>query len=149
MGKRGPVPNRSEDLARERTEADNRRAGTLDVRKGTLRPTKAPKPDPDWHPIATMLYTSLGRSGQSDWYQDSDWAYAYMVCDELSVYKSSEKTNGQVLATIYSAMSSLLVTEGDRRRVAIELESPPKNEKKASDFAMERYRNGLGLVKSS
>ena len=55
------------------------------------------------------------------------------MCDDLSFYKSPfttrdgeeyHKRSGQMLQTIYSAMERLLVTEGDRRRVRIELHEP-------------------------
>jgi hypothetical protein len=44
-------------------------------------------------------------------------------------------------------MERLLVTEGDRRRVRIELDAPQDNSEPASVTAINDYRQGLGLVK--
>ena len=109
MGTRGPVPKRTE--SRQRRNAPEvetiKAAGADDVAQ--------PSPDPDWHPIAARLWHSLGESGQSRFYEPSDWAVAYSLMDDLSHYKASSKRSGQMLATIMSALSSLLVTEANRR----------------------------------
>ena len=150
MGARGPVPNRSEDLARprERKGGDN-----TPITKGTLRPVVIPEADPEWHPIAKMLWESLQESGQADFYQQSDWAFAYSLMEDLTRYKEplvNQKTgeqyfkrSGQMLQTIYSAMERLLVTEGDRRRVRIELTEPETNDEDAAVLAIADYQEGL------
>lgn len=152
MGARGPVPNRSEDLARDRSRGGSDKGLVV---RGTLRPVTIPKPDEDWHPIARMLWDSLLTSGQSDWYQDSDWAFAYSLCDDLSHYKRPSidrhgveyyKRSGQMLQTIYAAMGSLLVTEGDRLRVRRELVAPDDGEDNEADDVMSGYEDGLGLA---
>lgn len=152
MGARGPVPNRSNDLSRDR---DANRGGRPDITRGELRPVTIPDPDPDWHPIATMLWESLLNSGQSDFYQDSDWAMAFSLCDDLSYYKKPlkdrdgneyHKRSGQMLQTIYSAMSNLLVTEADRRRVRIELSAPEPAEDDAAVLVIADYKRNLGLA---
>lgn len=118
----GPVGNREDDLSRPR---ERRGKDVVPVTKGVLRPVgEWPMPDLTWHPIAKQLYESLQTSGQSDFYQDSDVALAFSICDDLSYAKKSGKRSGQLLQTIYSAMERLLVTEGDRRRVRIELTEP-------------------------
>lgn len=78
MGTRGPVPKRTESRQRRNvSDVDVKRAdGAEDVSQ--------PSPDPDWHPIATRLWESLGRSGQSRFYEPSDWAVAYSLMDDLS-----------------------------------------------------------------
>jgi len=66
--------------------------------------------------------------------------------DDLSYYKASSKRSGQMLATIMSAMSSLLVTEGDRRRVQIELARPnaDDSEENTKVAVMDKWRQKLG-----
>ncbi|GGK13145.1 hypothetical protein GCM10010124_02120 [Pilimelia terevasa] len=139
---RGPIPNRDDDLARPRHRNGREQAPAT---RGELRPVTVPDPDPDWHPIACRLYEALRTSGQADFYQDSDWAFAFSVCDDLSHYKRATKRSGQMLQSIYSAMERLLVTEGDRRRVRIELHAPESDEKPASVLAIADYRRDLGL----
>ncbi|AFU61987.1 hypothetical protein SEA_BROPLEASE_5 [Streptomyces phage BroPlease] len=143
MGARGPVPNREEDLARPRS-----RKGTdqQPVTKGEMRPVKIPNADRDWHPIARRLWDSLKTSGQSDFYQNSDWAFAYSLCEDLSHYKKSGKRSGQMLQTIYSAFERLLVAEGDRRRVRIELNEPEDEQDSAAVLAIADYKRDLGLA---
>lgn len=140
----GPVPNRSDDLSRER---DANRGGRPPVTKGVLLPvTEIPEPDPFWHPIATRLYESAKTSGQSAFFQDSDWALWHSICDDLSHAKSMGKRSGQLLQTIYSTMTDLLVSEGARRRVRIELSEPEEDEEDASVTALEDYRQSLGVI---
>lgn len=146
----GPVPNRSEDLARPRSRKGGDRT---EVTKGTMRPVEIPEMDPDWHPIAKMLWQSLEQSGQADFYQQSDWAFAYSICEDLTRYKEPLvnqatgelyfKRSGQMLATIYSAMERLLVTEGDRRRVRIELQPPEPEGDDATLVVLKSYEEAL------
>ena len=148
----GPVPNRESDLARPR---ERKGKDIVSVTKGEARPVSIPRVDPAWHPIAKMLWESLKKSGQADFYQQSDWAFAYSLCEDLSMYKSPlvnrdgeeyHKRSGQMLQTIYSAMERLLVTEGDRRRVRIELSQPDDGEEIASVTAIGDAKAALGLV---
>ncbi|MFB8351003.1 phage terminase small subunit [Streptomyces niveus] len=142
MGVRGPIPNREEDLARPRS-----RKGTdeQDAKKGLMRKVAVPRADPEWHPIAKQLYDSLRKSGQADFYQQSDWAYAYALCDDLSHYKNSSKRSAQMAQTLYAALGNLLVTEGDRRRVRIELQEPEVETTSASVLAIADYKKDLGV----
>lgn len=149
----GPIPNRSEDLARPRS----RKGGDQhEPTKGIAYAVTIPDADEDWHPIARMLWDSLALSGQSDYYQQSDWAFAYSLCEDLSQYKNPLvnretgelyfKRSGQMLQTIYSAMSNLLVTEADRRRVRIELEAPEPEKASAAVLAIADYQHALGVT---
>ena len=150
MGARGPVPNRSEDLARPRSRKGGEQS---EVTRGELRSVSIPEADPAWHPIALMVWDSLADSGQSDFYQQSDWAFAYSLCEELSLYKEPKvnretgeiyhKRSPEMLKGLLSAMSSLLMTEADRRRVRIELAAPEPEETPAAVLAIADYRQGL------
>lgn len=143
MGTRGPIPNRSEDLARPR---ERKGSDQIPVTKGIAMSVEIPEADPEWHPISLMLWESLATSGQSAYYQNSDWAFAFSLCEDLSRYKASGKRSSQMLQTIYSSMSNLLVTEGDRRRVRIELDAPQPDVDEASVTVLAEYRAGLAVV---
>jgi hypothetical protein len=139
----GPVPNRESDLARPR----ERKGGQVQpVTKGVARPVKVPNADRSWHPIARRLWDALKSSGQADFYQDSDWALAYSLCEDLSHYKRASKRSGQMLQTIYSAFERLLVAEGDRRRVRIELHEPEPEVPSAAVLAIADYKQELQLT---
>lgn len=139
----GPVPNRSDDLSRER---DAQRGDKMPIAKGTLRPVEdVPAPGEDWHEIAVELYLSAAESGQSDFYQKSDWLLWYSLCEDLSYYKKMGKRSGQMLQTIYSTMTELLVSEGARRRARIELLEPEPEQDDATVLALAEYRSDLGM----
>lgn len=140
---RGPVPNHSSDLSRNR---DANRGDRPEITKGKAREVgEIPVADPTWHPIAVRLWDALRTSGQSDFYQDSDWAMAYSLCEDLSYYKKAGKRSGQLLAVIYGTFERLLVTEGDRRRVRLELEGESTEDNGLKEY-MEDDGPGLTLV---
>ncbi|TCC19954.1 hypothetical protein [Kribbella sindirgiensis] len=141
----GPVPNRESDLARPR---ERKGGDQQSVTKGVLRETVVPHADKDWHPIARKLWDGVKTSGQVDFYQNSDWAMLYSLCDDLSHYKKSGKRSGQMLQTIYSAFERLLITEGDRRRVRIELHEPEPETQAASVTAIDEYKAMLKVAPS-
>lgn len=136
----GPVPNRSEDLARPRERKGSNQPA---VTPGILRDVVIPHKHQDWHPIAVKMWDALKTSGQADFFQNSDWAFAYSLMDDLSYYKKSGKRSGQMLQSIYSALERLLVTEADRRRVRIELSAPEDDSESAAVLAIADYRADL------
>lgn len=110
-----------------------------------MRSVRWPSADPEWHAIAKSLYNACKKSGQSDFYQQSDIAMLFSLCEDLSEYKKSPRRSGQMAQTIYSSMERLLVTEGDRRRVRIELHEPEDEGTPASVLAIADYKNDLGV----
>lgn len=136
----GPIPKPEGSLKRPRSRKGK---GEQSVVVGTRRPvTIALEPDPHWHDIAKTIFTSVATSGQADYYQDSDWAILYSLCEDISYYKSPSKgvsvnkltgetheyekpRSGQMLQSIMSNLTDLLLTEGQRRRVRMELQEPP------------------------
>lgn len=136
----GPAPARSEDLARPR----ERKGGDVQsVTTGQLREVTIPHKNQEWHPIAIRLWDGLKTSGQADFFQNSDWAFAYSLMDDLSYYKSASRRSSQMLQSIYSALERLLVTEADRRRVRIELSAPEPEGQPAAVLAIAAYRAEL------
>lgn len=102
--------------------------------------------DRSWRPIARRLWGSLKASGQTDFYQASDWVLAYLLCEDLFVYKKSGKRFSQMLQTIYSAFERLLVAEGGRRRVRIELHEPELEERSAALLAIADCKKDFGIA---
>lgn len=138
MGQRGPVPKRSDERKRR-----NETSVPVVEAEGA-ESVSIPRPDSAWHPIAKRLWRSLEASGQSRFYEPSDWALAYSLMDDISYYKNASKRSGQMLASIYSALSSLLISEGDRRRVGIELARPTSEELESAGVAeMNQWRQKL------
>lgn len=165
MGTRGPIPNRDADLARKR---ERKGSDTPPASKGLMRDVLVPNPNPEWHEIVRTAWDALDSSGMADFYQNTDWAYAYIVLEELNAYlmpgidrKASEQASkeagedvvvryperrlsGMTFTAIMSALQSLGMTEGDRRRMRIELEAPKPEERSAQLIAIDGYRDLLG-----
>jgi hypothetical protein len=142
----GPAPNRSDDLARPRS----RKGGEQhDVKHGTLKPVVVPHTDKGWDPIAKRIWDGPKSSGQAEYFQNSDWAFAFSLMDDLSYYEKSGKRSGQMLQTIFSVLERLLVTEADRRRLRIELHEPEPETQPASLTAIASYKAELGLEEAA
>lgn len=133
-GERGPVPKRS-DQRRRRNQPE---AGEPAVAPGAAE-VEQPDPDESWHPVALAWYRSLGESGQSHFYQPSDWHTAYLLAESMSrelkpqplVVGEGEDQRVEMvtlppkagsLTAWLKGMSVLLVSEGDRRRAGVELQ---------------------------
>jgi hypothetical protein len=145
MGARGPIGKRSEERMGHRSKEEKDSV--------TKAPSGAPDDLPDlpdadplWHPIASDWYLSLRESGQAAFYQPSDWAVARYAADLMSKVLLSERgPNGQLVAALNSVMSSLLTTEGDRRRARMELErKKPRASDSANVTALDDYRSAFG-----
>lgn len=145
MGSHGPVPKR--DAERRRVNARTVPTTTVKIDDLIKEPVEIPAADEDWHEAARQWYDSLARSGQAVFYEPSDWATAYVLAEtlhrELSpqpiVTGNGDDTHiewvtvpikGSSLTAILKGMTALMVTEGDRRRLSIELER-----KRATDEA--------------
>lgn len=144
MGVTGPIPKRSEERRRR-----NKDVGPELIQAPSGGPDDVPDlpdPDPLWHPIAADWYLSLRESGQAAFYEPSDWAVARYVAELMSRGLSSDRApNGQYVAALNSAMSSLLTTEGDRRRARMELErKKPVGPQLASVSPLDSYRDIAG-----
>jgi hypothetical protein len=117
-GTRGPVPKRSTERRRR-----NKDSSVEKVAITGLGPVPVPDPDPKWHPIAVDWYRSLAESGQSKFYEPSDWQYARILAEMLTrLMKQGQKVSSMLLSAVQSGMADLLTTEADRRRVRMEIE---------------------------
>lgn len=148
MGQRGPVNYRTEELSRERDA--NRSGDRPDLKRGTLRPVRIPEMDSEWHPTAKRLYLALTESGQADFFQNSDWAYAWSLCEDISTLKFMQaktgKPHAESLKALYGAMGNLMFTEADRRRLRVELMEEEDDTESVGKQAVNKYREGLRAV---
>ena len=122
MGTRGPVPKRIEERLGHMSSADKEAVERVPLTGAVV----APPVDDAWHPIALRWYESLADSGQAQFYEPSDWATAAYLAEAMSRnLHAGQRFSAQLFAAVMSGMSNLLVTEGDRRRVRLELERLP------------------------
>lgn len=92
--------------------------------------------------VAVRFWAALGESGQGRFFEPSDWAAAELVVLAIDAFVSRPSAN--MLASIQSLMTSLLVTEGDRRRARIELERAGVSSEEPADVSeFAEYRRRL------
>lgn len=134
MGTRGPVPERAEN--RRRRNKTNTQSDTI---YGTVA---VPPADESWHEIAYDWYTSLAKSGQSKYFEPSDWTAAQLLAHEMTRMLAA-RASANMFAAVWAAMGDLLTTEGERRRARLEitrkLEAPA--EPLATVTSLDRYRD--------
>lgn len=137
MGERGPVPKRSDQRVR-RNKDDGGPVEKVEVGEPEV---DIPKPDEDWHPIAAGWFRSLGESGQSRFFEPSDWAAARYVAQVMTENLEAGRFSASLFSSVWSAMTDLLTTEGARRRARIEIERVAEEQEDDEKVAvMERYR---------
>lgn len=156
-GTRGPLPKRTEERRRrnkpERPVDRVAIGGDIDdlfgddmpdeqvehrIQAKDFEPVVQPPADPEWHEVARMIYESLPDSGESIFFEPSDWAAAYLICESISrdlsdqwinigtalepeMVKQKVPMKGANLAAYMKGLGELGVTEGARRRLSIEL----------------------------
>ena len=143
MGARGPVGKKTEAKMGHRTKAELAGAEVVNLDEIDdallqLAQEGMIPADESWHPVAKQFYDSLAASGQRIYYQPSDWAIAYLLAESLSrdfkpqFLAMNEETGEPIIDTIplkgaslgayLKGFTALMATEGDRRRMQIELE---------------------------
>lgn len=173
MGTRGPLAAKGLQRKKSRQAAIDAATTVGQIEVDVQAPYE---PDPTWHPIAASTYDAAQRSGQAEFYTETDWAKLYLVCDQLSLnlkpsfvgFADDWKTimvagketlvkyqrpisgvvpmNGATMNAIQSMMASLGIAEGDRRRVGIELVRTPKS--MATNEAEQQARQDAALVEA-
>jgi hypothetical protein len=118
---------------------------------------EVPPANSKWHPVAKRWFESLAGSGQSVFYEPSDWATAYVVAESMSrelkpqlvghtddgkPIMAAMPPKGASLTAWLRAMTVLMATEGDRRRLRLELQrgTPEEAEPDVSELAEYRRR---------
>jgi hypothetical protein len=138
MGVRGPVPKRTAQRLGHMTKAE-KAAVTSVTMSGRV---EVPPADPDWHELARSWYESLAVSGQAQFFEPSDWAAARYVAEVMTTNLQAGRFSSQLFAAVWQAMGDLLTTEGERRRVKLEIDrKPPKPEGQGKVARLDDYRN--------
>lgn len=117
MGTRGPIPKRSEERIRR-----NKLEVPID-KVPAIGPVDVPELgfiDP--HPLVIDLYRSMSESAQAKYFEPSDWQYAKFTLHFADQLLKSPRPSSQLLAAVNSMLTDLLVSEGSRRRVRLEIE---------------------------
>ena len=100
------------------TEGSRRRRRVLlDKREA---PVKAPSGSSDWHKDAKKIYAAAKKGKQSEYYEPSDWAYLHFVMTELTKHREMN-SSGLMFSTLNSMRADVLMTEGTRRQLDLDL----------------------------
>lgn len=151
MGERGLVPKRTQARRRRNLtdEAGGKyRPDRVNLQKFDGELVEMGDPPQSWHKAAKAVWNAARESGQRIFFEPSDLAVLALTCDQITqlysnrliiekvklpmtgggrgggeelVYGTKPMT-GMEFSTILKAFSSLGLTEGDRRRMRIELE---------------------------
>lgn len=110
-----PLPKRNAERRRRNAESKNDQAR----RRGRVPVPAAPK---HLHEVARRWYLSLRHSGQSDFFEPSDWAAALYVAEAMTRNLEASRFSAQMFGAVWAAMEAMLTTEAARRRARVEVE---------------------------
>ena len=137
----GPPPKRTEERRRKNKPASGEviQLNSADL-AGEYDEVKPLPAGEDWAEPIQQIYQSAIDSMFSVWYQPSDWATLWFMCDEMNVEIAPRPVQigvdadgdptyrtmrvpmpGAKMSAFIKLLSSLLFIEGDRRRLQIEL----------------------------
>lgn len=135
---RGPVPKRSEERRRRNKNPDDRTV----IMRGVV---EVPDPPAKLHTVAKRWYLSLADSGESQYYEPSDWAAALYVAEAMTKNLRSTRFSGQLFSSVWSAMQDMLTTESARRRSRLEVKRAIEDaEDDDRPTAIDEYKARLG-----
>lgn len=144
----GPPPKRDEERRRRNKTEGSLETTSVDISELIGREVEIPVADESWEPLTKSYWDSFQASGQAIFYEPSDWMTAYMLMEMLDRWlkpqdvrvgedRPAQQEGGEVnylfeakilaipgatLNAILKGMTALMATEGDRRRLRIELE---------------------------
>lgn len=134
------LPKRSD----ERTRRNKTNDAGLELKKGiAFGYKKWPEADKDWHPRVKEWFASLGRSGMANFYEESDIMTAKVIADGLNEWYNSTRRSSMQFDAVLKHMASLGVTEGERRKMRIELDLPEIPEESEGGKALRKMREEL------
>ena len=137
MGERGPVPKRSTERRRRNKESQ--------VETVTFAGcVEAPPAEEYWHPIAVGWYEALSESGQSQFFEPSDWAQARYVAEAMTKNLESSRFSSELFKAVLSGMADLLTSEASRRRVRLEIERQVEGDGEVTDLDEFKRRLAAG-----
>lgn len=114
----GPVPKRDDQrIRRNKPETETEHVYVEDdVEPPELRDyITAP------HRIVSLTWDSILDSAQSRYYEPSDWAYALFLLEMMDNQIKSGRPSPGIIHEINSGLQSLMITEGERRRLKLEV----------------------------
>ena len=129
MGVKGPIGKRDEERVRRNIPENPTETVTM---IGTVKIPELGDMsyEGETHPLISEMYDAIKASAAVKYYEPTDWQFArltlYTLNQELIASRHQGKPVGAMkLTAINQMLSALLLTEGDRRRVRLEIERQP------------------------
>lgn len=147
----GPPPKKDAERRRRNKTPDNGGMSAIPAEVVNLDDVIAgeveiPVADEGWHPIAKQIWESQKKSGQAIYMEPSDWSMLFLMCESISrdlnpqfvglteegepVFESIP-LKGASLNAYLKGFNDLLVAEGGRRKLRLELERKSRIEEAA------------------
>lgn len=147
IGSRGPVPKKDAERRRRNKTDDSGKPNESEVvYVGDITFDHSVLRNANWHQTVLDLWDAQSQSYPANWMQPADWAMLAVHCESLSRALSPQllninpvtgeevwgevPLNGATLSAINKLASMLLMSEGDRRRLNIELEKDRRDQEK-------------------
>lgn len=145
---RGPTPKKDAERRRRNKNPDGIATEIVNVDELLVGEVEIPVADENWEPLTKQFYESFKASGQVIWMEPTDWMTAYALMElldrwlkpqevKVGEYRPGVQEGGQVeyvfeeklvpmpsgvMNSLLKGLAALMATEGDRRRLRIELE---------------------------
>jgi len=121
----------------------------IEVARGTSKRHGIPIPEAPghWRPTVRSWYNSLRLSGQSDFYEASDWALAVSAAEAYNIFLKTY--NAAIYASFVRITERLGCTVADRKRSRIELSDPDTTDvdEDAAEATVIEWQGRLGIVR--
>ena len=148
----GPPPKKDAERRRRNTTPDGGisaiPADVVNLDETIHREVVIPDADENWEPLTKAYWESFACSGQALYYEPSDWMTAYTLMEMLDRWlkpqdvrvgeiRPAQQEGGEVtyvfeqkivampgatMNSILKGLTALMATEGDRRKLRLELE---------------------------
>lgn len=139
MGQRGPIPKRSEERTRRHATGKD----GIEIKKGIAQEYSWTKPGEDWPDFIVRFYESFSSSGMAAYYQQSDVEQLWMSCEMLARQFETGRPSAMMVAEAIKLLDGLGATEGERRRMKIELEAEKESDEDAKDAVVTDIQSRL------
>lgn len=113
----GPLPKRSDQKVRRNKEVID--IDTVQV-SGEVEVPELNLENP--HHMVEDFWESLTESAEAIYYEPSDWQYARWTLHWMDHTLKASKPSAMLIQTINASLTELLVSEGSRRRLRMEVE---------------------------
>lgn len=118
MGSRGPIPKRSN----ERTRRHKAGKDGIEIKKGEALEWEWVEANEEWPDYVQEYYNAFQQSGMKMYFQQTDVRQLYLACEMMAQQFNTGRPSAMMIAEAFKLLDGLGATEGERRRMKIELE---------------------------